>query len=93
MVFLGGVVVCSCSFFGGVEGAEVYSFIVMPDGGAPLSLVFGEPDAFVAGAWISFSGILSILGDGCEAEICFPVIEAVSVDMVDDETFGDLSLR
>jgi hypothetical protein len=83
----GGVVSVSGGGFG-FEVAEVNSFAVADDGSAPEALIFGEPDAFVAGAGVSLFRVPCVLCDGSEAEVGAAVVEAVAVDVVDDVSIG-----
>ena len=62
----------------------------MPDSGAEFAFVFCEPNSFISEAVFSFSGIPSVLCDGCGSEVCFSIVQAVAIDMVDDKSFGDM---
>jgi len=65
----------------------VFSLAVADDGGAPEGLVFGEPDAFVSGAGVSFVCVPGVLGDGGQAEVGPAVVQAGAVHVVDDVSF------
>jgi len=69
VVFSRGLVVG----FGGValiaEIAQMSSLTMADDGHPPQSLIFGEPDAFVAGAGISFPCVPGILSGGTKAPL------------------------
>lgn len=63
-------------------------FSVCGNGGAVSFFLFVETDAFVAGLVGTFSGVCGVLCGGSEAEVCAAVVEADTVDVVDDSYFG-----
>ena len=90
MIFFSGVVVGA----GGVdfvfEIAEVDSFSVANDCGAPEEFLLVEANAFVSRAWVSLLRVPSVLSDGCEAKVGSAVVEAVSVYVVNYVSIGGL---
>lgn len=62
------------------------------DSSTPKAGGFDEVNAFETGGGfvVSFSGVLLVGGIGGEAEICAAVVEAIVVDVVNEEVVGGI---
>ena len=85
MQFNGGLVVSERGFFGGREESEKVADAVGLDSSTvwPIWIPSIHMNALVASCIVGpCFGVHSVLGSGCESEIVSPVVEVVSVDMV-----------
>ena len=91
MIFSSSIIVGA----GGVEFvfevAEEFHFVVDADLGGPLIHRFFPADTLVlrTACFGEFSPVAYVLGISCDPQICLSVVEAVLVDVVGDEAFGD----
>ena len=87
MVFLRCLIVCLGGGDFGIEAAEEDGFAVITDVSDPFVVVGVEGDADVTrrGFLSCFSPVEHIFGGSGEAEVCFSIIEAVAISVVNEE--------
>lgn len=87
-MFFCGAVVCFCGLEFVVEVAEMFCFVVGCYCGGPFFQDLVPGDAFVFRDALDLGSVPLVLGLGCEAKVCFSVVEAVMVYVVDEEVGG-----
>lgn len=92
MVFYCGFVVGFCGVDLVIERAEVDSFSVDADSGAPSLHVPGPVDTLVlrAGGPVEFSSVPDILGVCCGPQVRLAIVQAVVIDMVAEHPVRDV---
>ncbi len=91
MVFLCGFVICFCGFDFIVEISDCFLYAVKAYLGLPLLSAFEPGNTLVFRRRILWLDVLSVeaVSRLCSRrEVCFSIVEAVMVDMVNDERIG-----
>ena len=81
------LIVCFCGVDFVAEIADNLSRVINANHGTPSFLLFVVPDAPVlrGGVNLGIAGVSGIVGGSGGAEVCFAIVPAVMIDMVDVE--------
>ncbi len=92
MISLGGLVISFCGGDGGIEIAEIDALVVVPYSSAKAAFVLSKPYAFIARTILPHSRILRILSNCCKTKIRPSIVQAITIDVVDNVTIAETAM-